>query len=453
MKGPGRGRASTALAAGLGALALAACSPPPRVERPNVLLITLDTTRPDRLSAYGYEKPTSPNLDRLAEESIVYDRAFSTSSWTLPAHASLFTGKFPTSHGARWDPEGPLVLTRAIRGPDEWSQLRARGLGAGERTLAAILLESGYRTGAVIGGPWLKRMFGLDRGFEHYDDRGIESPRGRPAHAVTEAAIAWIDQVSPAPFFLFLNYFDPHTPLTPPREHAKLFTPRGTTGSGWTSDPAQVSALYDGEIHYMDFEIGRLFSHLRESGLYDRTWILVTADHGELQGEYGRTGHGKSLFGEEIRVPLLVKYPRGEARPRRSQDPVQLTDLLPMILERLGLPVPDDVQGGRPPETGHPVIAELSALPGQAADHDWKTLVDGRFQYLRAGEGELLLVAPEGDSGPLQDRTNQEPERVRTLRTQLDAYLGALPGPPDAGPERTVDEETRRALENLGYLD
>ena len=135
--------------------------------RPNVVLITLDTTRADHLGCYGYERATSPNLDRLAEASIVYTHMIATSSWTLPAHATLFTGKFTSSHGARYDPEGPLVLSDAIEGP--WSIYRARGLGEEGRTLAQVLQEAGYATGAVVGGPWMKRVFGLDRGFDFYE--------------------------------------------------------------------------------------------------------------------------------------------------------------------------------------------------------------------------------------------------------------------------------------------
>ena len=146
-----------------GAIAtLAACGGGGTGVRPNVVLITLDTARADHLGCYGYERNTSPNLDRMAAESVLYLDATSTASWTLPAHASLFTGKFTSSHGARYDAEGPLLLTSGIRGPKSWDKYRARGLSPEETTLAQLLGRSEYATGAVIAGPWMKRVFGLD---------------------------------------------------------------------------------------------------------------------------------------------------------------------------------------------------------------------------------------------------------------------------------------------------
>jgi arylsulfatase A-like enzyme len=148
------GRRDLLLAGPALALGLARCRG--RVERPNVVLLTLDTTRRDRLGLYGYSRKTSPNLDALAALSVVFDRAVAASSWTLPSHASIFTGKFPSSHGADYDPEGPLRLTQAIRGPEEWAEYRASGLSPSEKTLALLLREQGYETAAVVGGPRAK---------------------------------------------------------------------------------------------------------------------------------------------------------------------------------------------------------------------------------------------------------------------------------------------------------
>ena len=147
---------------------MVSCRKSPRHERPNILLITLDTTRADRLSCYGYERDTSLWLDTLAKESVMYTKAIAPSSWTLPSHASLFTGKFTSSHGARYDPNGPLMLTDAIKGPSTWNQYRARSISTNERTLAEILKGVGYTTGAVVGSPWLKRIFGISKGFDYH---------------------------------------------------------------------------------------------------------------------------------------------------------------------------------------------------------------------------------------------------------------------------------------------
>lgn len=189
------------------ALAVAGCSGP---DGPSILLVTLDTTRADHLSGYGYPKPTSPRLDLLAEDGTRYTRAYAVTSWTLPSHASLFTGKFPSAHGAKYDANGNLKLSQGIGGP--WEAYRAQGLSYEETTLADILAQQGYATGAVVAGPWLKRTFGLSKGFEVYDDANFVDSAdrgqlaGRPGEDVSRAAIEFIDDNAGDPFFLFLNY-------------------------------------------------------------------------------------------------------------------------------------------------------------------------------------------------------------------------------------------------------
>ncbi len=309
----------------------------PRRERPNVLLITLDTTRADHMGCYGYQRPTTPVLDRLAAESVVYTHAISTSSWTLPAHASLFTGKFTTSHGARYDTEGPLRLTDGIDGPENWKDYRARGLSPSETTLAEILKEAGYVTGAVVGGPWMKKVFGLDKGFDHYDDAQIRTVNGRLAGEVTSAALEWVEKESDHEFFLFLNYFDPHTPYSAPEPFTYQFFPDGEAPSNQEPSLEEMNNLYDAEILYMDHHIGRLLEGLERLGLFEHTLFIVTADHGELLGEHGKMGHGTSLYQEEIHIPLLVRYPYGEIPPERRDDPVQLVDILPLGFRTGGL--------------------------------------------------------------------------------------------------------------------
>jgi len=205
---------------------------------PSVLLVTLDTTRADHLGCYGHARDTSPRLDALAQEGVLYLRARSTSSWTLPAHASLFTGRFTSSHGARFDAEGPVRLTQAIADEGQLSEYRARPLVDSETTLAELLAARGYATAAVVAGPWMKRVFGLAQGFEHYDDEGIDSLTGRRAASVTEAALAWADTLDERPFFLFLNYYDPHGPYGAPAP----FTFRFVEDAPGPEDPAAPQA-------------------------------------------------------------------------------------------------------------------------------------------------------------------------------------------------------------------
>lgn len=435
--------------------AVAACRPAERIEKPNVLVISLDTTRADRLGIYGYERPTSPALDRLARDGAWYERAYTTSTWTLPAHASLFTGKFPKSHGARYDAEGPLVLGSEIRGPESWKQIRARGLAAEERTLAEILRGAGYRTGGVVAGPWLKSVFGLARGFEHWDDSGITSVNGRPAASVTNAALAWLDapDAGEKPFFLFLNYFDPHTPFYPPANFVELVVPPEERPKGEAKNARERSALYDAEIRAMDFHVGRLLDRLRERGLYDTTLVVAVADHGELIGEPHGNGHGTSLFEPELRIPLLVKMPGGEEPRGARSELVQISDVFPLVLARAGLPIPDGTQAAFPPPPGRMAFAEVNPLPGIGKRGDWRAAIEGEWKYLESSAGDRLLYDVVRDPEESDDRAAQEPERTERLRAAAERWLAELPEAPRAAtPDAEVDAETRRALESLGYL-
>ena len=423
------------------------CSPPDEHGRANVLLVTLDTTRADRLGAYGHPRPTSPNLDALSSEAILFERAYSTSSWTLPAHASLFTGKYPASHGARHDPQGPLVLADAIEAP---RSVRARGMSPQEPTLAGILAEHGWATGAVVGGPWLIRVFGVGAGFDFYDDAGMQSHLGRRATEITDRAIEWLDRTE-EPFFLFLNYFDPHAPYAPPPRFARAFLPPGVL-----PDPTalrQAPALYDGEIRYADDELGRLFRWLRARGLWERTLVVVTADHGELLGERGDWGHERWLWEPLVHVPLIVK-PAGPGRPgRREVVPVSLVDVLPLVLRELGLPAPAGVQGEPPPASRRELLAEVNPISTESDTGDWRARWHGSFKYLSSTLGDRYLFDLATDPRETRNLVARDAERAEREAQDLERAFGALPPPPpDAGPVE-VDAETRALLRNLGYLE
>ena len=432
-----------------------ACGSAPR---PDIVLITLDTTRADRLGCYGYGGETTPNLDRFAKEAVVYTRAYSTTSWTFPAHASLFTGKFTASHGMRYDPEGSLSFTSAVPGPERWNKIRVHGLGQGERTLAAILSEAGYSTGAVVAGPWLKRVMGLDDGFGHYDDDGIASINGRPAPQVTDRALAWIAENADPSLFLFLNYFDPHRPL---KAHRK-FIRELPAGGGSKAPKDERSQLYDAEIRFMDHHLGRLFQGLRRLDRYERSWIIVTADHGELLGEHGLIGHGNTLHEEVVHVPLIVKYPSGESPTGTDDSEVQLVDVFATILDRLELAVPPGVQGNPLNEVRHPVIAELFPLyfmrrALRKSTEEWRgdvrTLRRGDYKFVWSSLGRHQLFDLSADPQESENLVEERMDVAASMQAELRDYLATLPKPgPDSAP-RQVDPETEEALRNLGYLE
>jgi arylsulfatase len=432
----------------LGCRARGETSPP----RPSVVLITLDTTRADHLGCYGYRRRTSPNLDRLAAESRLHTRAVATSSWTLPAHASLFTGKLETSHGAGYHPDGPLSLASAVPGPPAWKRYRARGLPESETTLAEILKRAGYATGAVVAGPWLKRPFGLAQGFDFYDDDHIDSSDGRRAESVTAAALRWLERTPSRPVFLFLNYYDPHGPYGPPDPFLRRFLPAGVDPPGDGIPTGEtLAALYDAEILYMDHHLGALLDGVRSIGLYQNALIVVTADHGELLGEHGEIGHGQTLTEPELRIPLIVKPP-GRNAPSRNDAPVQLTDILPIVLHETNLDVPASIQGGLPPRRGHPVVAEVYPLGFDSPRGHWRALFDRDWKLLWNDRSPPRLFDLASDPGEDRDLARREVDRTVRMSRLLDAYLVSLPRPGDAGPPRALDRETQEALRSLGYV-
>jgi len=426
--------------------------------RPPIVLITLDTTRSDRLGCYGYSLPTSPQLDRLCEDATRYDAAYSTTSWTLPAHASLFTGEYTYSHGVRYDTDGPLVLSDAIDHRSA-ARYRARGLDADKPTLARRLSDAGYATAGFVGGPWMKRVFGLESGFDHWDDAGIDEDNGRRADALTDAAIAWLRGHAAAPFLLFLNYYDAHSPYSPPdgwrdRFADQLGDRRPLPGPGEPMTLEQANAFYDAEIAFADHHLGRLFDTLRDWGLYEPAWIIVTADHGDVIGEHGTAGHGRYLWEEEIRIPLVIKPPGGD----RGVDsaPIQLTDIAPMLLEALGLPPLPRASGPRVRGDDR-VLAELYPLPLMFAKGDWRALVVGHDKLMWNSRGRHKLHDLQAPAGEDEDRAKFAVSRTDALLESLEALTAALP-PPQAsadggGTQGEIDDATRRALEGLGYLE
>jgi arylsulfatase len=414
--------------------------------RPTIVLVSLDTTRADHLSCYGYEIETSPRLDELAAQSLVFERAISTSSWTLPAHASMFTGKFTSGHGARYDPNGPLNLSHGIGG--QVDAYRVRGLATNETTLAGVLAEYGYATGAVVAGPWMKSAFTLDKGFDHYDDARIDSVTGRLAEDVTDSALAWLDEIGERPAFAFLNYYDAHSPYGAPEPYTFKYLQDATREGFDFEDRSRWIELYDAEIAYADHHLGRFLDGLRERGLYDDALIVVTADHGEHFGEQGEWGHGRFLFRQGIHVPFVAKLP-GQVPERRTEH-IQAVDIMPLILDELGLPIPEGIQGGVPPDVGHPIVAEIYPLDFVSAAGFWRALYKDDWKAIWNSNGDHRLYNLAADPMESNNLVNETGE-FSYLSQVIKMYLSSLPVP-GASEAREVDAETLKALRNLGYV-
>ncbi len=391
--------------------------------RPNLVLLTLDTTRADRLGCYGGSAPT-PVLDRLAASGLRYARAVSPSPLTLPAHCSLMTGREPAEHGVR---DNGLAA-----------------LPAGVPTLATTLSARGYATAAFVSSRVLDRRFGLDRGFDLYDDAMVAERTGeygypeRSAEEVTDAAITWMEESEAAardrPFFLWVHYYDPHAPYAPPREW------RGTT----------EEEDYAGEIGYMDREIGRLLAALPGAAA-DRL-VAVVGDHGEALGAHGEPRHGLFLYRPTLEVPLILSgagVPAGKVAPGLAGT----VRLAPTLLRLLGLdeaarghgqPLPLDARGAAPP----PVYSE-TFLPASA--YGWsalKAVTEPRWRLVVAPEPELYDVVAD----PLEERNlvRERGEVAARLARALAARERAMERRPPA--EVPPDPDLARSLRSLGYL-
>ena len=451
--------------------------------RPDLLLVVLDTVRADRLSTYGYSRPTSPNLDRLAAEGLRFERCVANGGWTLPTHASMFTGLWPVGHRATQE---TLVL------------------GPRRPTLAARLAESGYATLAASANPVVSRASGLTRGFEVVEET-FRAGDGR-VHPNRRALERFLrDLPEDRPFFAFLNFVEPHLPYDPPPHlraafvdpslDAAVVTAATRTrsrehylGPGLGPDRLRaLSQLYDAELARADELLGEVLTTLEEAGRAARAWVVVTSDHGENLGEHDHLAHVFSLHEPILRVPLVVRAPAGVEIRGTARDLAQLVDLYPTLLGRAGLPV-GEVDGRDLLAEGardlRPVaIAEyyyprqvlsvfgdgaLEAHGERLAPHLRRQRVahDGRWKLSRGSDGAVALhdlASDPGEETDLADRPGGAEHRER-LRAALDAAvarhtahrpLPPLPGDaPARGFESTVtDPEVLGGLEALGYVE
>ncbi len=406
-----RSSGSWTLVAALAA-ALAACgrpaagSSPGAAGRPNVLLITIDTLRADHLGFHGYAKPTSPNLDALAAQSVVFDAAQASSSWTLPSLASALTGEPVSTHGC-WN------FTSVL--DDSFT------------TLTELLVAAGYDTACVTSHLFVTTRHGLQQGFVHTDDSfaypEVEPEEAVTSHVIADKGIRFLTQKAaapePSPWFLWLHFFDPHERYM---EHAELSAAFVTPGE--RAPAVAASDLYDGEIRYTDLHVGRVLDALEEAGFAADTIVVFTADHGEEFGEHGGARHGHTLFEELVRVPFTIRVPGLAAR--RVPALVRGYDLMPTVLELVGLQVPAAIAGRSlvpalrgEPAPALPALAELALGEPRTID----CVREGRFKLVSqrtSGERALYdLVADPGETRDVQAEHPAEAERLAALLAEL----------------------------------
>ena len=432
---------------------------------PNLLLIVLDTVRADHLGSYGHERDTTPALDVFARDhATLFEEVRATTSWTLPSHASMFTGLLPAQHGAD-HPRGRSdanTLSIAMR--------PAQRLRPDVPTLAERLQAEGYRTAAIVAnGAYLDHRFGLDRGFEHYDDRpgayvgnyvalpqvfGYRLRTGhvvyRDAGTISGLALRWLESArGERPLFLMLNYMDAHVPVFPPPPYQRHFGPEQP------ADPRHPEKrlwplVYDRALRYIDSEIERVLEWLVAQELFDETVVIVTSDHGEAFGEHGYWSHAWELHEELLRVPLLVKPAGKRLKPRESQA-MSVADIHDLALGLVGLREPAPYAArALAAEWYHgsagPEIRRWADSVGRDVEVDLVTWVDEGRKYLVASDGSVKAFDLPDESKPV-DLPKVALERARAKA--LEWWRAHPPRGEDAAPLKEHELEQLRAL---GYV-
>jgi arylsulfatase A-like enzyme/Tfp pilus assembly protein PilF len=397
----------------------------------NLLIITLDTTRADRIGAYGNRNIETPMIDRLASEGVLFEQAMASAPLTLPAHSSIFTSHYPPEHGVR--DNGGFFLAP--------SQL----------TLAEILKDQGFRTGAAVGAYVLDGKWGLNQGFETYiDDFNFAGIGGfglgdikRPGNEVVDKALPWLERVKGERFFAWLHFYDPHFPYTSPEPYKTRYEDHP----------------YNGAIAFTDAQVARVIGFLEQNGLLDRTIVVVMGDHGEGLDQHGEGTHGFFIYESTTRVPFIIRAPFDLMRGRRVADPVRSVDVLPTVLDMLGVQAPKGIAGVSlaPLMTGARQSLDLEGYAealyplhhyGWSELRAWRA---GRFKVIDAPRPELYdLQEDPGESRNLYaERRSVADTMIARLRAQ-EREAG------DGGPARQatpeIDPEARARLAALGYV-
>jgi arylsulfatase A-like enzyme/Flp pilus assembly protein TadD len=388
----------------------------------NILLITIDTLRADRLSCYGSAYPKTPNIDGLAERGVLFSRAFANTSTTLPSHANILLGTTPNQHGVHENLN--FIVSQELL------------------TLAELLKENGYTTGAFVGAYPLDSRFGLSQGFDSYDDKYSRihavnlSSLERNAEAVIEAALEWLEGRA-SPWFLWVHCWDPHSPYDPPEPFKTQYKDH----------------LYEGEVAYVDLTLGKLFDYLKKTDRVDSTVTIFTGDHGESLGQHGEETHGFFAYNSSIWVPLIISVP--ETAPGRVDDYVSHIDLFPTVCDALGIKKPSALQG----------TSLLPALKGKKLP-ERPIYFESLYPYYSRGwaplkgfisKGKKFIDSPIPELYDLNQDFDElknlaEKKEVAQLISQLSEIIRGLTPTDKIDASQQADRETREKLASLGYV-
>jgi arylsulfatase A-like enzyme/Flp pilus assembly protein TadD len=406
-------------------------APPPN-DRPNVLLITIDTVRADHLGCYGYKPIETPQLDALAAAGVRFANAYTPVPITLPAHSVMLTGTYPMRTGMH--------------------DFSGNRLNASQPTLATLLHAKGYATGAVVGSAVLDSRFGLGRGFDFYydhfdfsrlDEKNIDAMM-RPGGEVVDRALAWLNGERQKPFLLWVHLYDAHHPYNPPAPYLQKYR----------------SHPYDGGIAFVDGQVGRVVAYLKAKGIYDRTLIVVAGDHGEGLGEHGEKTHGFFVYDSTLHVPLIFKLPADSPKQKPVvDDAANLADILPTILDLIGANKSADIQG-------RSLAASMMGKPGTPTENysetylprihfNWSELRGIRFRqyhFIDAPNPELYDLS--SDPRELKNLYSTQRAIANEMRKRLGTLIARLtPAAGEKTAESTgLDPALTERLKSLGYV-
>jgi len=394
--------------------------------QPNVVFITIDTLRADHLGCYGYKQIHTPNIDALAAESFRFERAYTPVPVTLPAHTAIFTGTYPTLSGMH--------------------DFSGNKLSPKQATLASVLKQQGYTTGAVLGSAVLDSRFGLNQGFDfyydHFDFNRLQESNleemERPGNIVADVALDWLAKNSQSKFFLWMHLYDPHYPYRPPAPYSEQYKDR----------------LYDGEIAFADAQVGRLIAFLKAKGLYRNTLIVLTGDHGESLGEHGEKTHGFFIYNATLHVPVLIHLPASTSG-KAVTELVSLTDLMPTVLAELKLDVPTQVQG----HSLLPLLTEKSDTRSLYAEtflprlhFNWselRSVETEKYQFIEAPKPELYDLA--ADPGETHNLYVEKKAVAGELQARLNTLVRQYSADQELAEKTGLDPALMERLKSLGY--
>jgi arylsulfatase A-like enzyme/Tfp pilus assembly protein PilF len=394
----------------------------------NLLLVTLDTTRTDRMGAYGGARGATPAFDRIAGQGVLFEHAVTAAPLTLPAHATLFTARYPPAHGVR--DNGGFVLR------------------AEETTLAERLKAAGFQTGGFVGAYVLDRRWGIAQGFDAYVDdfdavkahTGALASVERPGNEVVDRALAWLDRAGSSRFFAWVHLYDAHSPYTPPEPYRSRFP----------------NDAYTGEIAFADAQVARLIQFLDTRDLLAKTVVVLAGDHGESLGEHGESTHGFFVYQSVVEVPFAILTPSRSLQKRRVAEVVRGVDLMPTVLDLLNVPLTDNVDGqslvplmaGTVHDAGLEAYSESMHPRYHFGWSDLRSLTSGRFKYIDAPRPELYDLArdPQEKENLYDARRAVADRMAAVLRSRSSSAADA------AKPAVDVDPDARARLAALGYV-